>query len=352
MPLPAPQVLTDSTSAGSTTAADSVVVNTDPGVVISQIEAMVQGFLRMLPNLIIALVVFVLFVGTARLVRGGIRKASSGRRGSNVAQVLGRVSQILILFVGLLIAVGIIFPSVKGAQLLQLLGVGSVAIGFAFRDIAQNFLAGLLILLRQPFRVGDQIVYKDFEGTVENIETRATMLKTYDGVRAIIPNGEIYTNAVKVNTAFEKRRSEYVVGIGYGDDLREAMRIMRETAAGVEGVLPDPAPEALTVELAEASVNVKVRWWTKPGRLDVVTISSEVLTAIKLALDEAGIDMPYPTHQVLFHDQTEATDGDRTRQREGWPKGDAPPQPRTIAGVLAQQNGQNGAQNSPDKAQA
>ncbi len=339
-PMPAlPQTVLDTTAADPASA-DSVVVNADPGIIIAKVSEMIDGFLRMLPNIVLAIVVFVIFVFIAKVVRSGIKKATAGRKGANVALVLARLAGIVILFVGLLIAVGIVFPSVGGAQLIQLLGVGSVAIGFAFRDIAQNFLAGILILLRQPFRSGDQIVYKDFEGTVENIETRATMVKTYDGTRVIIPNGEIYTNAVRVNTAYEKRRSEYVVGIGYGDDIRRAQQIMLETVKGVEGVLESPAPEALTVNLGESTIDVKLRWWTEPARLNVVTISSEVLTSVKLALDDAGIDMAFPTQVVLFHDQTEATDGDRTKQREGWPAGQNPPRPGNVAHAL--RNGQGG----------
>lgn len=320
---------------------DSFAVNvtTDPGIVLEKLHTLLDGFLRVLPNLVLSVVVFVGFVLVARLIRSGVRKAAHGRRGENVATVLARLVQIVVLFIGLIISVGILFPSVGGDDLLQLLGIGSVAIGFAFRDIAQNFLAGILILWRQPFRVGDQIVYKDFEGTVETIETRATYIKTYDGTRVIIPNGEIYTNAVRVNTAFATRRSEYVVGIGYSDDLRAAMQLMRETVAGVEGVLEDPAPEALTVALGDFTIDVKMRWWTAPGRLDIVTISGEVLTSLKLALDDAGIDMAFPTQVVLFHDQTESTDGDRTRQREGWPAGSNPPRPGNVARALAQRNG-------------
>ena len=343
--MPFPQ---DSTA--STLPPEATVVSADPGLILAKVDDMIDGFLRMLPNIALAIVVFVVFLFLARLVRSGFRKASHGRHGANVALVLGRLVQIAVLFAGLLVSVGIVFPSVGGAELISLLGIGSVAIGFAFRDIAQNFLAGILILLRQPFRVGDQIVYKDFEGTVENIETRATYVKTYDGTRVIIPNGEIYTNAVRVNTAFDKRRSEYVVGIGYGDDLLRAQQILLETTRGVEGVLEEPAPEALTVNLGESTIDIKVRWWTKPDRLSVVTVSSSVLTAIKLALDEAGIDMAFPTQVVLFHDQTEATDGDRTRQREGWPAGKNPPKPGNLARALAQRNGQQA--DAPPEAQA
>ena len=315
----------------TTAAADStfkVATDADPQIIIGKVQEMFEDFLRLIPSIVLALVTFAAFIGIAAGVRWAIRRTMKGRKSHNVAMAIGRVAYVLILFVGLLIALTIVFPSMNGASLLQLLGVGSLAIGFAFRDIAQNFLAGLLLLLREPFRVGDQIRYGDFEGNVEAIETRATFLRTYNGARVIVPNGEIYTNAVTVLTAFETRRSEYAVGIGYGDDIEKARTAMIEALKGVEGVLSDPPPDVLTDDLAGSSVNLEARWWSKPDISSVKHVRSRVLTALKLALDQAGVDMPYPTQVTLWHDQTEATDGDRTRQREGWPVGDDPPKAR------------------------
>ena len=233
--------------------------------------------------------------------------------------------------------------------MIQLLGISGVAIGFAFRDILQNFLAGILILLTEPFQIDDQIVFKDFEGTVENIETRATTIRTYDGRRIVIPNSELFTNSVTVNTAFDTRRIEYDVGIGYGDDVEEAKRLMLAAIHSVDEVLTDPAPDVLVLELAQSSVNIRARWWIKPPRrADDLSSRDKVISAIKQKLYvENGIDLPYPTRQILFHDQTEETDGDRSRQREGWPAGKKEvPKSRRISDSLrilaqmgAQQNG-------------
>ena len=221
--------------------------------------------------------------------------------------------------------------------MIQLLGISGVAIGFAFRDILQNFLAGILILLTEPFQIDDQIVFKDFEGTVENIETRATTIRTYDGRRIVIPNSELFNNSVTVNTAYENRRLEYDIGIGYGDDLDEAKRLMLEAMHGVDEVLKEPAPDVLAMELAESSINIRARWWIKPPRrIDDLRSRDRVISAIwqKLYI-ENGIDLPYPTHQILFHDRTEETDGDRSRQREGWPAGGREvPKPRHISDSL------------------
>lgn len=211
--------------------------------------------------------------------------------------------------------------------MISALGIGGIVVGFAFRDIAQNFLAGIIILLTEPFRIDDQIVYKEFEGTVEDIQVRATTIRTYDGRRVVIPNAELFTNAVTVNTAFEKRRLQYDVGIGYGDDIGQARQLILQAIGGVDGVLSDPAPDALVVNLAESTVNIRARWWIQPPRrADALDLQDRVLQAIKERLTANGIDLPFPTQQMLFHDQTEESDGDRRRQREGWPagKGDVP----------------------------
>lgn len=237
---------------------------------------------------------------------------------------------------GLFIALSIVIPSLKAGDLVQLLGISSVAIGFAFRDILQNFLAGILILLTEPFQIDDQIIFKNFEGTVEQIQTRATSIRTYDGRRIIIPNSELFTNSIIVNTAFEHRRLEYDVGIGYGDDINTAKQVILQAMRETDGVLQDPAPDAIVVALADSTVNIRARWWVQPPRrTDVLNFQDLVLTNIKNKLVANGIDLPFPTQQILFHDQTEATDGDRSHQREGWPsRNGEDPQPRGIGNAL------------------
>ena len=148
------------------------------------------------------------------------------------------------------------------------------------------------------------------------------MIKTYDGRRVVIPNSDIYTDSVVVNTAFDTRRSEYDIGIGCSDDWDTARKAMQDACASVEGVEADPAPETIPVDLGDSANIVRLRWWTKSDRASQIHTFGAVLQAVYKALDEKGIDMPYPTQVHLFHDQTEATDGDRRAQREGWPAGE------------------------------
>src|SRR5688572_26948259 len=153
------------------------------------LQEMGNEFFAMLPTLGIALIVFVLFYYAAKGLKSLVSRLTARRqRHRNLGLVLGRLSQWLTVFIGLLVALIIVFPSFKVGDVVQLLGIGGVAIGFAFRDILQNFLAGLLLLITEPFRLNDQIVVGNFEGTVEEIQTRATLIQTYDGRRIVIPN--------------------------------------------------------------------------------------------------------------------------------------------------------------------
>jgi small-conductance mechanosensitive channel len=302
-----------------------------------KIQAMTNSLIALLPNMVLALIVFAIFWFAARALKLLVRRLTRRhRQARNLGLVLGRLSQGVVILVGLFVALSIVIPSFKVGDLVQLLGISGVAIGFAFRDILQNFLAGILILLTEPFQIDDQIVFKSFEGTVEEIQTRATTIRTYDGRRVVIPNSELFTNSVTVNTTWENRRMEYDVGIGYGDDIDRAKQLMMEAIANLEDVLKEPSPDVLVMELAESTVNIRVRWWiSPPRRADALDTRDKVLTAIKNKLTANGIDLPFPTQQILFHDQTEETDGDRSRQREGWPAGNKEvPNSRSISGSL------------------
>jgi small conductance mechanosensitive channel len=321
-----PEAVEALTQAAPDTAGEAVRI--DPSFALAKIEAWVVGFQRMLPNLAVALVLLLMFAGIGWAVQRTLLGWGKQRDRENLGAVLGSFVKWVVIVIGLLVSLIIVIPTFKPGDLIAGLGIGSVAIGFAFKDILQNWLAGLLLLIRRPFRVGDEIVVNGYEGKVEWIETRATMIRTYDGRRAIIPNADVFTNAVIVNTAFKLRRSEYDVGIGYGDRIAEAREAILTALRDVEGVERDPSPEVLAWEIAESSVNLKVRWWSQSRRSDVVHVTAAVVEAVKGALDRAGIDMPFPTQVVLLHDQTEETDGLRGKQREGWPPRMDGPQPK------------------------
>ena len=295
-----------------------------------RLEQLGRSTVALVPGLAIALLLFGLGLLIARGVRAAVRRAAALRDASpGSAAVLGRIAGGATILVAFLVSASVAFPSVSAADLFNLLGIGGVAIGFAFRDVLQNLLAGILILLTRPFVIGDQIRAGSYEGTVEDVWVRATVLRTYDNERVLIPNATLFVDKITVITAHEKRRLSFPLTIGNGDDIRKARRVVTEALGRTDGVLADPPPEALVTGLGAAGVDMVARFWIDPPRRrDAVDALDGAIMGVKEALTEAGIDLPYPTSQVLFHDQTEETDGDRTRQREGWPAGRDPPRSR------------------------
>lgn len=276
--------------------------------------------LRLLPAIGIAIVIFIVFLIGAHWTRRIVQRINAKRFQHNLVTVLGRMAQWAMILLGLLLSITIAFPSFTPANLISALGITGIAIGFAFKDIFENFLAGILILVSEPFRIDDQIIFGAFEGTVEKIETRATMIRTYDGRLVVIPNADLFKGSFIVNTAFPTRRLEYDVTIGNGDDIAAAKQVMLGVLNGLPGIEETPAPDALVIDYSDYGVKIRIRWWIKPPRrADALVIRDMVLCAVKAELTSNGIDLPYPTHQILFHDQSEESDGDRRRQREGWP---------------------------------
>lgn len=317
-------------------------VDFNPGLIFEKLDSWLDGFVRLLPNIGMAILVAVAFWFIAKGIKSLVVKATEKNDRDNLGRVLGGFVKWVVFVLGVMLALTIVIPSLKPGDLIAGLGVSSVAIGFAFKDILQNWLAGLLILLRQPFEIGDQIVVNGFEGTVERIETRATIIKQYDNQRVVIPNSEIYTNAVKVKTANKLIRSQYDVGIGYGDSIPDAVQTIRQTLEEIEGVDSGKGVDVLPWDLAASWVTIRMRWWTDSERASVVKIYAEVIQKVKEALDEAKIDMPYDTKVQLIHDQTEATDGDRTAQREGWPENKEGDNPQPLWKKKQKSHSENG----------
>src|SRR5215469_1334731 len=155
--------------------------------------------IALLPNLLIALFVFSLFLIGAAVCKSLVHRLALNRqKHQGIALLLGRLVQTATVILGFLVALSVIAPSFQASDLVKLLGIGTVAIGFAFQNILQNFLAGILLLLQEPFRIGDFISVTGIEGVVSDIQARATVIQTKEGRQVIIPNAVIFTSPVAV----------------------------------------------------------------------------------------------------------------------------------------------------------
>ncbi|MEY2979129.1 MAG: hypothetical protein RLZZ435_3268 [Cyanobacteriota bacterium] len=209
---------------------------------------------------------------------------------------------------GGLVAAMIAFPDLRLGDIIGLLGLGSVAIGFAFQDIFKNFLAGVLLLLESPFQIGDQIQVGDFEGEVDEITIRATQIHTYQGERILIPNSIVFTSELKVYTALPYRRTDLAIGLDYSTNLAEAVTILREATTQVPLVLSDPPLEVDLVGFGDSSIDFMVRYWTMPKEKNIREAQTQVILALKQACDRHDLRIPYPIRTVYGFDQQQFLD--------------------------------------------
>ncbi|GAB4371910.1 MAG: hypothetical protein Kow00121_13790 [Elainellaceae cyanobacterium] len=258
---------------------------------------------------VIALIVLLVTSYVAAWVRR-IVALTVGRtvRSPSLRSLAVQMSYVAVWVVGVLVACVIAFPDLRLGDLIGFLGLGSVAIGFAFQDIFKNFLAGILLLLQEPFRIGDQIQIGDYEGTVEDIAIRSTQIRTYQGERLVIPNAIIFTSEIRVKTAMPCRRTDLPIGVDYNTPLPKAVETLQQAAMQVKGVLQDPTPIVDIVGFGDSSIDFVVRYWTHPTQAEVLRAQTQMIMALKQACDRANINIPYPIRTVYWYDQEQFND--------------------------------------------
>jgi small-conductance mechanosensitive channel len=228
----------------------------------------------------------------ARAMRWLLHRRFSRTRTASFARVMSKIASWILVFLVVLVAVAITFPSVKPVDLLAGLGFFSVAVGFAFQDILENTLSGILLLFRQPFRSGDQITVMERSGTVQGITIRETKLVTYDGELVVIPNRDVYKNVIDVHTHHDVHRVSFQVGIAYENDPDEAIEVISTALGRVAGVRSEPSPSAIVSELGVSTVDITAYFWTDARRLDSLATRDTAIREVKAALDRAGVEMP------------------------------------------------------------
>ena len=283
-----------------------------PEIANTIIEALTDLFaqgIKALPGLLSALVVLFLTKYAVKLVlkiadEAGTRTIKS----RSLRLLLKKVSRIGVWTIGILLACVLAFPGFELGDIIATLGIGSVAVGFAFQDIFKNFLAGIILLIEEPFRIDDEIVIGDYEGKVENISIRTTKLRTFNGERVLLPNSTVFTDAVKVATAYGSRRTDLAVGVDYNTPLSDAIAILEETISRISGILENPSPEIDVVNFGDSSIDFIVRYWTAPQKKELRNVQTKAMIEIKKAFDKAEIGIPYPIRTVYHFDQEKYND--------------------------------------------
>lgn len=273
-------------------------------VVVNSSKELLAEAIKVIPAIITALIVIML----TRYAADFAKKAADrvGRKileSKSLQLLLNKIAHNATWVIGIIIVCVIVFPGLSFGDIIATLGLSTVAIGFAFQDIFKNFLAGILILIQRPFHIDDQIIIGNYEGTVERIDIRTTLIRTYDGEIILLPNSEVFTSAVRVKTAFKQRRTNIEIGISYDASLPEVREILLKTIAQVDGVVADIPPEIDIVSFDDSSINFVVRYWTSSRQPQVRQIQTRAIIAIKKALDAANISIAYPVRTVYLYNQ-------------------------------------------------
>ncbi len=273
------------------------------------LQELLASGIKILPGILIALVIIFLTRYAATFLRDIATNLGKRTIHSQSLQfLLAKTAYVSTWILGTIIACVIGFPGLRLGDIIATLGLSSVAIGFAFQDISKNFLAGVLLLLQQPFRINDQIVVGSYEGTVEHIDIRTTKIRTYTGERVLLPNSQVFTSPVQVRTAFDSRRTDLAIGVDYNTSLKQAKAILESTIAEVEGVVEQPKPEVDLLSFGDSSIDMVVRYWTIPRYQQVQRVRSAAIVAIKKAFDQANINIPYPIRTLYYYNQERFND--------------------------------------------
>lgn len=277
-------------------------------ILINRVEQMLEQFVQMLPQLAIALFVLLVTWGLAHAIRSAVGRVTARTRlRKSLGALFVTIAGILVWVFGILVSLAVIFPGVNAGSLITVLGLGSVAIGFAFRDIFENFLAGVLLMLRRKMRIGDLIECEGTEGRVEQTTLRETYLRRLDNQLTIVPNSFLFKNPVRILTDAKLRRYEIVVGVAYDTDLDQAAKLICDAVTPLDRVDKRKPVEVFAREFGESSIDFTVRWWSGANQIDMHQSRDSVVRAIKHSFDEAGIEIPFPQRVHWFREPLEVS---------------------------------------------
>lgn len=265
------------------------------------IAEMWNSFIAHVPYIVAgALVLCLTWLITSILSSVGTKILGYWHKRESLKDLIIRLLSILIWVLGLLLTAIVIFPGLTPTKALSGLGLVSIAVGLAFKDIFENFFAGILILWRFPIERGDYIECEGVAGKVEEVLVRMTYIRKTSGELVVVPNSLLFKNPVKILTNLEKRRVTITVGVAYGENLAEAVSLIENTVNGCATVLSDEPVQIFPNNFGSSSMDMEVTWWTESKPLDTRTSRAEVVIAIKDALDNAGIEIPFPYRTLTF----------------------------------------------------
>ena len=270
--------------------------------VVQKLEGWLDSFISLIPNMAVTLLLIVIFLVLAKLGSKLFKKLFS-KTSNNEAleQLFSTIIYVAILSIGLFIMLGVLGLDKALTSILAGIGVIGLALGFAFQDIAANFLSGIILAFRRPFKSGDIIESKDIMGKVTKTNLRDTVIETFQGQEVYIPNKDFLQHAFYNYSALEKRRVDLAVGVSYADDLEKVEDVVLSAIKNLEGVIDKDKIVFDYAEFDSSSINFNIRFWIEyPGEPTYFTMKSKAVKAIKSAFQEQDITIPFPIRTLDF----------------------------------------------------
>lgn len=256
-----------------------------------------ENFIAGIPNLLTALAIFIVSLYLARLISNLLRGVLQRRRApAGVSHMLGQLVLWSIVIAGTITALERFFPV---TAFLAGLGIIGFTVGFALQDVMKNFASGVILLLQQPFHVGETIGVKGFDGTVLAIDLRATEIRATDGRVVILPNADVLANPIINYSRANHRRVEFNLNLSHTSEPAAVRRIVLEAIEAVEGYVPDPAPVIVFNSMTDTALELNANFWVDVTKTDTVHAKDSVLLNVKSVFNEQGIEIPHPVQSVL-----------------------------------------------------
>ncbi|MEK6220982.1 MAG: mechanosensitive ion channel [Chloroflexota bacterium] len=256
------------------------------------------SILENLPHVVAGIVIFIVSIYVARILSKLTVKGLKARETDREISVLiERTVRWGVIALGIVLALQQAGQDVSA--LLTGLGILGFTIGFALQDVSANFVAGVLLLIQQPFDIGDFIEVAGYDGKVLTVDLRATELLASDGRHVMIPNSEVFSNPIINFTRTERRRIALPIGIAYDSDLEQVRQVSLEAINLIPGVLSDPAPVVVFGAFGDTAINLTIYYWYSTSQTGSNDAKDGGIVMIKQAYDKVGIDMPYPTQKII-----------------------------------------------------
>lgn len=279
-----------------------ISINEAYSQLVEKLQAWLNTAIEMLPNLAVAILVVAIFFVIGKLIRKMVnRLLRKMTHNKTIIDLLENIVGVIVISIGIFIALGILNLSGTVTSLLAGAGIIGLALGFAFQDIAANFISGVFLSIRHPFGKGDIIESQGHYGTVQKVNLRCTIIKTPQGQIVYLPNKDVYGEDLVNYSKHNERRIDLACGVSYGDDLEKVKKLAIEAVESLDNIDKDRDVEFVYDEFGDSSINFKIRFWVKfKGNMDYLEPRSDAIIAITKRFDENDIMIPFPIRTLDF----------------------------------------------------